>query len=221
MNAGTYQGEYHPASPLVDFIAELTQTNYQAVLDSGFLDMLVCMYICNFSSGGDAFSLSQRLISDIAWDPWDHSAMMEACTTTLQMLCKQTDALAVVLAHPVSVLWPKNQALLFLFGHRLNERCFQWREVGSVIVARRLAVLPGLLQLPVTKKKSDFFRLVDLCVDCVEFSRQVALYGSVDTMLTRIQGNLVRFAGCPGCAGLDSQMHQAPWCILGRTQQGA
>ena len=169
---GTYQGEYHPASPLVDFIIELAQINYQAVLDSGFLDMLLCMYVCDFRSGDTLPPSIQRLISRIDLD-YSDSAMLGACTAALQMLCQQTDALAVVLAHPICALWPKNETLLYQFGPRSDERCLQWRELGPVISTRRLTVLPEILLLPITKELADSIRLNDVCVDIVEFSRQV------------------------------------------------
>jgi hypothetical protein len=168
MNTGTLRGEYHPASPLVDFITELARTNYQAVLDSGFLDMLLCMYACNFSSGETTSPFTRRLASKIGSD--HNTALLEACSALLAILCQHADALVVVSAHPLCVLWPKNRNLLFLFGRRSNERCLQWRELGSVIVAHRLAALPDLLQLPIMDK-ADFSQLTDVCVDIVEFSR--------------------------------------------------
>jgi hypothetical protein len=45
--------EYRPASPFVDFMLAFSLINFatcQAVLDAGFLDMLLCVYICDFSS---------------------------------------------------------------------------------------------------------------------------------------------------------------------------
>jgi hypothetical protein len=168
MNTGTYKGEYHPASPLIDFVAELARIDYQAVLDSGFLDMLLCMYVCNFSNGETVFSSAQRLISNIGSD---RRSMLEACTAVLEKLCQQANALVVVSAHPVYILWPKTSALRILYVQRSNQRYLQWREMESVIVARRLATIPELLQLLMPEDESDLNQLADACVDIIEFSR--------------------------------------------------
>jgi hypothetical protein len=171
MNSGTYQGEYHPASPLIDFITEVARFNNQAVLDSGFLDMLLCMYVCNFSSGNPAFPYTQRLIDRMRSD---RGAILASCTAALELLSETSDALAVISAHPVCILWPKNRTLLFQFGRRSNERHLQWRYLGTVVAVRRLAALSEHLLLPMTKK-SDLSRLIDICVDIVEFSRRVTI----------------------------------------------
>jgi hypothetical protein len=219
LNTGTYQGEYHPASPVIDFVTKLAQINYQAVLDSGFLDMLLCMYVCNFSSSETVVLFPQQLT--IKTDS-DHSAMLEACTAVLEMLCQQADALAVVSAHPVCTLWPKSRALLDLFGRRSKkERYLQWREMGTDVVARRLVALPALLQLHMTKRKSDFAQLTDVCVDIVEFSRQVILRVVLVGHTHGKQRNCVWLKCCPRCPCINPQLHRAPRNTRGRTSQGA
>jgi hypothetical protein len=156
----TYQ---HPASPIIDFITELMQINYQAVLDSGFLDVLLCMYVSGFSSGDSWFVSLKRP---------GHSGILEPCSAALEMLCKPIDAMEVFSSHPICVLWPKNRVLLFLFGRRLKERHLQWRAMDTVVVARRLAAAqPELEQLSLSTGRSNFSRLMDLCIDIVEFSR--------------------------------------------------
>ncbi|KIM76473.1 hypothetical protein PILCRDRAFT_12714 [Piloderma croceum F 1598] len=152
MNTGTYKGEY-PASPLIDFVAELARIDYQAVLGSGFLDKLLCINIGS-----------------------DRRSMLEACTAVLEKLCQQANALAMVSVHPVYILWLKTLALRILYVQRSNQRYLQWKEMESVIVACRLATIPELLQLLMPKDESDLNQLADACVDIIEFSRKT-LYG--------------------------------------------
>ena len=143
-------------------------TKYQAVLDSGFLDVLLCMYVSGFSSEDPWFVSLQQLIGP------NHTGILEACTAALEMLCEAVDAIAVVSAHPIHTLWPKNQVLLIQFGLRMKERYLQWRGMDIVVVARRLvAAQPELEQLSLSTGRSNLSRLMDLCIDIVEFSRQV------------------------------------------------
>lgn len=101
-------GTNNPTSPLVEFImtvAEVNQSTCHAVCNSGFLDVLACMYACNFSSGrygGDPES-GQNDIKD-------------TICTALVRLCGRLDAKEMILAHPISVLWPRNRQLLPIFG---------------------------------------------------------------------------------------------------------
>jgi hypothetical protein len=168
MNTRTYKGEYHLASPLIDFVAELVHIDYQAVLDSGFLDMLLCMYVCNFSNPVTVYPSARRLIGNIGSN---RKSMLEACTAVLEKLCQQANALVVVSAHPVYILWPKTSTLRTLPVQQSNQRYLQWRKMESVIVARRLASIPEILQLLMSKDESDLNQLADGCVDIIEFSR--------------------------------------------------
>jgi hypothetical protein len=162
-------GIRHPASPLVDFITTIIKENhsmYQAVLNSGFLDVLVCMYICNFSSEICRVDEVEGALHSI----------IEVVSAALLMLCSQPNAQAVVSAHPICILWPKDKRLPTFIGNRSAERQAMWRRLGPVIVARRLASLRASLQSP---RGTNIIHLADLSdarIDLEEFSRQVHLY---------------------------------------------
>src|ERR1700689_1491475 len=94
--------EFHVAAPVVDFVIELAQVNYtacQAVLDAGFLDMLLCMYICCYTSSSIHITASHNAGIEAL-----RVHMHEACSVALTTICRQRDALAVVSAHPICVL---------------------------------------------------------------------------------------------------------------------
>jgi hypothetical protein len=158
--------EDHPAFPLVDFILAFSQINIitcHAVLKAGFLDMLLCMYICNFDS-----MMPQDFTSVL-----DESMILEAFSYSLLQLCEQPGALRVISTHPLRVLWPQSRSLGLRFGWQPEKRPKAWRQLGHVIVARRLAVLPYILALPLPHNDFPPPYLVEACTDLVEFSRHV------------------------------------------------
>jgi len=163
-----YLREYHPASPLVDFMvafAHIDVTTCQAVLDAGFLDMLLCMYICGFSCDIMAHSVSGtngKLV------------IMEACTDALLQLCEYPGALIFISNHPLRILWPPNRPLSLRLGWQTKNRPSAWRQLGPVVVARRLATIPSILELSLPDSDSPVHYLIDACVDLVEFSRYVS-----------------------------------------------
>jgi hypothetical protein len=163
--------EDHTASPLLDFIVGLAQVNdaaCEAVLDAGFLDMLLCMYTCGFT---DTMHTSPvRADSEIAEA---RDAIFMDCSAALLALCRHPDFVAVVSAHPICVLWPKNRQLLSIFGCQIMERYEVWGQLGLVMATRRLQSL-ALWHLPTTKDTdSNMDHVVDAWVDLVQFSRYV------------------------------------------------
>jgi hypothetical protein len=157
----------HFACPLAAFIARVTESNHstcQAVFDSGFLSVLTCMYSCNFSA-------HLRSIDDAQ----SRSSIIETVSTVLVTLCRQPNLQAEMLAHPIGVLWPKNEPLLSILGDRTAERKVIWKRLGPIIVARILSSLRILFQSPVTKI-SHMTELSDAQVDLKEFSRQVRFH---------------------------------------------
>jgi hypothetical protein len=156
-------GINHPASPLVDFIATIAAQNdstCQAVFDSGFLDMLICMYACNFSA-------QVRSVDDFE----GRRSIIEAVCAALVTLCHRLSLKAVISAHPIAVLWPKNELLLYILGDRTAERQAIWRKLGPVVVGRRLSSLRTLLQSPGSTKRSHMTEISDAQVDLKEFAR--------------------------------------------------
>jgi hypothetical protein len=139
-------------SPLVDFIltvAKVNQDTCQAVLSSGFLDVLLCMYACNFTSS----------ICSVDVVKGGQISIIEAVCDALVILCRHPDALAVISVHPICVLW--------MLGCQTQERQMIWRELGPAIVTRRIASLAT----PVAMKVLNETELTDARADLVEFSR--------------------------------------------------
>jgi hypothetical protein len=154
----------HFAGPLIAFVASVTESNHstcQAVFDSGFLSMLICMYSCNFSA-------HIRSIDDTQ----SRRSIIETVCTVLLTLCGQPNLQAEISAHPIGVLWPKNEQLLSILGDRTAERNVVWKQLFPIIVARRLSSLRMLFQSPGTET-SHMTELSDAQVDLKEFSRRV------------------------------------------------
>ena len=168
---GLNSPEYHIVSALVDFVVELAQMNYvacQAVLDSGFLDVVLCMYTCSFTFDKHMGDLNQTIADFEAHQNWTS----KTCSAALAILCHQPGAQAVVSTHPIcTLLW---RPLPSLLRHRTSKRQAKWRQLGPVIIRRRLASLPAFLPLSVMRRESDWASLTDLSIDLVEFTRQVA-----------------------------------------------
>lgn len=167
--------EYHPASPLVDFMMQVIQISpsaYQAILGAGFLDVLLCLYACNFNS-----SISQRRGVD------GKSRMLDACSDALTRLCKHPNAFIVISAHPLCKLWPESQTLPFRTTQTEMDRPLAWRQLGSVLVTRRLVSLPAILELPVSEDKSF---LSEACVDLVEFATQVLSFSLLNRVWLKL-----------------------------------
>jgi hypothetical protein len=168
--------EDHTASPLLDFIVKLAQVNdvaCEAVLDSGFLDMLLCMYTCGFTDSMISPFAGSRTNSEI---DEARDIIFVNCSAALLALCRHPDFVAVISTHPVSILWPKNRQLLSIFGCQRTERYEVWRQLGPVMATRRLQSL-SLSRLPMTTETdSDMDQVADAWVDLIQFSRYVVVF---------------------------------------------
>ena len=168
--------EDHTVSPLLDFIVDLAHVNdaaCEAVLDSGFLDMLLCMYICGFTDNMISPSVGSRTDSEI---DEARDTIFANCSAALLALCRHPDFVAVICTHPVSILWPKNRQLLSIFGSQRMERYEVWIQLGPIMARRRLQSLL-LSRLPTTRESdSDMDQVADAWVDLVQFSRYVVVF---------------------------------------------
>jgi hypothetical protein len=82
------------------------------------------MYFCNFSA-------HLRSIDDAQ----SRSSIIETVSTVLVALCRQPNLQAEMLAHPIGVLWPKNEPLLSILGDKTAERKVIWKRLGPIILA--------------------------------------------------------------------------------------
>jgi hypothetical protein len=159
----------HPSSysalSFLLFIKHLVKTDLstcQAVLQAGFLDTLLCMYACNFSSGTRVIVGVQDVL---------RSEILACGCSILVSLSQQPETLTVIQKHPISVLWPKNRTLLSLYGNKTATRPAMWRQVGPVGVAQRLSSLGAVFRPLMSWENQDMTELLDAYVDLVEFSK--------------------------------------------------
>jgi hypothetical protein len=178
--------EFHPASPLIDFILELSQfkSTRRAILDSRFLDLLLWMYICDFNIYND----SQNFQDITKKGPSAHSGaqsvshksrdfLLETCSVALSTLYQHPDGLAAIQGHHIHVLWPRAGSLCSEFGDRTNERAQKWWELGRTRTygpdhaIRRVQSLSELLSSYESRKTAQPTMLTDLCIDLVAFTK--------------------------------------------------
>lgn len=152
---------HHSARPLIDFIMTVAQVNdstLRAVFDSGFLDVLLCMYTCDFSAN----------LPDVDDAEESRNLIVEAIGKAMVTLCHRSDARAEILAHPICVLWPKGESLLSVLGDRITGRKEIWRQLGPILVSRRVSSIAKRFQ-----SRSNWYTtvLADAQIDLMEFSR--------------------------------------------------
>jgi hypothetical protein len=155
----------HQASPLIDFLVTVARVNWsicEAVLNSGFLDMLVCMYTCNFTSDLGSVENIER----------GRDSIIGSVCVALETLCCQPEARAAISRHPICVLWPTKGPLPSALGDRRTGRQAVWRRLGPVIISRRLSSIRKLLCSLESTTSSRLAELPDAQADLLEFSRR-------------------------------------------------
>jgi hypothetical protein len=154
----------HQASPMIDFIMTVAQVNWpicQAVFNSGFFDMLVCIYACNFTSDLGSIENIER----------GRDSITDTVCVALATLCCQPEARAAISGHPVGVLWPTQGPLPSTLGDQRTERQAAWRRLSPVIISRRLSSIKKLLCSLESTTSSRMAELPDAQIDLLEFSR--------------------------------------------------
>lgn len=160
------------AYSIVVFIRDLAQVNLstcQAVLDAGFLDVLLCMYACNFSTMKTVTEDTYRV--DLPMPKVQGNRMTDICKAALGICRQLASAPNAPSTHPISVLlqWP----LYSTVAQRTSQRQTKWRQLEKLrrpLIERRLVVLSdGIPSWP-----TDWAQLIDMCIDLVEFSKSAA-----------------------------------------------
>lgn len=137
------------------------------VLKSGFLDVLLCIYAASFKVNPK--------------DDWPHGTkgrnlILVTGQILLLSLSRLPETQAIISAHPVSVLWPKDRGLRSLYGLGVTQREVVWRELGSEMATRRLQSLVDLVYSPSIRRAEDAFKeLTDAYLDVREFARCVSI----------------------------------------------
>ena len=157
--------EAHPAGPLIDFMTKMAQTSATAAaLESGLLDMIVCLYVCNFSCEQVPKDIVQR------FDP-GHDSIFRSCCDALLSISQVPDASSILLRHPITIMWPHMPILSSVLRGTPRFRCDQWRQIKFAVVDRRMTSIGALLEM---SSKKDLFIQVDLLniyIDILEFTK--------------------------------------------------
>lgn len=164
----------HPADPLLKFVLAMSEAGlHQAVLDSGFLDVLVCIYAANFV-GDEENNL-------IVWPVYEdgevrlsslvlrRNTLLATGRDLLLSISRTREAQLIVAAHPICVLWPKDDHLIAIYGARANERGMTWRKLGNGLVLRRVFALDVLCCFK--DGRCSYEELADASDDALEFSK--------------------------------------------------
>jgi len=158
--------ERHSAMPFVDFLSQAVQAGSlarKAILDAGFLDLLLYMHVCDFLDPlGHHGSIWER--------KGRNPPLTMACNTILQHLSNDNDCLPVILNHPLHILWPNYEGCLFKTGSQsemLQQRRRTWRILDRQLLDLRFNAVYHVLS---SDSESD---LLDVCVDFLEFMRYV------------------------------------------------
>jgi hypothetical protein len=133
----------------------------RTVLEAGVLNMLLRIYV--------AFPMP----SDAARDEVEQKlALFDACRSTIFLLSRSSQNQAMILSHPVCVLWTdcRPQTLGYSAGDPeslFKDRCIAWRRADRSCAKRRLVVIyRGTLW----KSNVDTVADIEACVDIVEFT---------------------------------------------------
>ena len=154
----------HSALPLLAFFVKLAETGAtacQAIIGAGFLDVLLCMYACNFV---------EESCATIGVHNIHRPGILESGSNTLTLLSPYYGIQAGVDAHPIFTLWPNKELPLSKLKSHLADRQEMWRKVGPVIAAQRVSSLGVLLQPPMIIKDYDLAEFTDAYTDLMEFS---------------------------------------------------
>lgn len=132
----------------------------QAILNSGFMDMLLGMHI--YDSPLFYSSTAERRICV--------KSLQAACHATLDMICRAIDDPSVVHSHPLNVFWPRVIGVVCADPIKLmGQRHSLWRAFEADLIHRRLCSLDDY-------SKDSFcerFDYIDISVDLVEFAKYV------------------------------------------------
>jgi hypothetical protein len=149
--------------PVIDFIADIVRRNHvacQAVLEGGFFDMLLRIYV--------AFPTFYKYNAE---EKSCQSAMFTACQSAFKALSVNALYAEIVRSHPVYDLWLRvdqlsSQDVSTTSEESLPDRCAAWRKTEAHLVKRRLMIIWSASTLS-ADNDAEFL----VCADVVEFSR--------------------------------------------------
>lgn len=139
----------HSATAFVSFVAELCAANSlvaRAVIDAGFLDMLLVLAICEFADPSPFYR------SPASWQK-NMDALLLKCNEALSALAAHTQTHAALACHPLNIFWPREYWMLLkapCFSRHsaqdaLRARKAIWGGLDERIIARRVATIENNL----------------------------------------------------------------------------
>lgn len=158
-------GNSHGATPLINFMCHLVQANSsgcQAVLEAGFLDVLLALCLQDFPMA------SSWLVAD----PWLYTkaSLLATWDTMLHALATNPQASSIFSQHPLHAVWPKLQTGL----HHLRGRQQGWKVLildANVVELRWAGIWKAIRSL--SQDADPTTSTLDLCVYMLEFVRLV------------------------------------------------
>lgn len=130
------QREEWAAAPLFDFVMELTRANdsaCQAVVTSGFLDMLLCMQASDFAHSIDTCQAH---------------GVEDARARTIEVLgslCQWGNTQIMASSHCACILWPEMNIIMSMFWEITSDRPPEWMQLGPDIRPRPQDSLRNIL----------------------------------------------------------------------------
>lgn len=164
--ATTYSRRFVPVLIFMGKLAQASSSCCQAVLEAGFLDLLLVLCLQDFSLPE---AQPTGIIKD---DPAYRENLLAIWDSVVEVFITDSIASPIYMAHPISMLWPYT-----LPGDQhLSQRQAAWRimQYDSGYVALRLEAirralyhLNGVLQ--------DRMAAVNICIDIFELARYVTV----------------------------------------------
>jgi hypothetical protein len=158
--------ERHSEIPFLDFISQASRAgppSRQAILDAGFLDFLLYMYVCDFHDPLQFYSsYSERKNRK--------PPLILVCNFIFLQLSNDKDNLSAILNHPLHIFWPRWDDCPFKKGSQnqtLQRRRRTWRMLDKTLLNLRFNAIRHILS------SGSEQGLLDACVDFLEFMRYV------------------------------------------------
>jgi hypothetical protein len=162
----------HSCIPLIEFIGQVAvvgPTACKAILDAGFLHVLLCIYTHDFF---DPFLAAENAKGRDHIDQLRH-----ICDGVLNELCRHQECSDIIFNHPISVLWPRDSRSSLIWTGmakqrpqytRFHERKRTWESLNPQFVDRRLR---SILNCPSiwSERSSRTTERLDVCIDVSAF----------------------------------------------------
>lgn len=156
----------HPMESIITFLNQLAQASTptgRAILEGGVLDLLLQLYLTNFSDPLAVQMFCGRL------------TLRKACDTLLSTFSKTEQGLKLLSEHQLYVLWPMTPNLQFTNAilDRPVKRAKMWRSINLELIHLRLTSILTIIRAQAVYRLDapEFHPLSDIAHDSLEFLR--------------------------------------------------